>query len=364
MATSTTSQQPQPAEPSFLLSGTASDALRELSQRYPRLLTAQTMRELPARLPATRGYDFRNARLLSEVLTRLCSDLKLPALVRVARDWRKLRAMPQAAVMTAAEWDAVLGGRAQLSSPARFARHGHALESWASPWIADERAAYWGPTRCYHCALTAGLGALFYFPHSEPCAPQCSGLGGRCGSPLCNGCCIACIRGRDPECSGVCGAGGPCQVFVEASPGSEDGVWVDPDALPAAQQPAIEALSGGPCLEGEGAQHEQPDDEDDRHDAPDAEQPAEHALIKPPAQPTKPQPGPSKPKPIAHLAAPSPELSPPAAPAALPVAPSLPKVLTDDAKRLAQPLTQSPTAKPPAKRKPLDVAGALAALAK
>ena len=351
-----------PGEPTFLLSGSASECMRQLAQRFPRLLTAQTMRELPAKLPATRGYDFRNPRPLSEVLARLCTDLKLPALAKVAQQWRKLRALPHAAVMTSAEWDAVLGGRAQLASPARFGVHGRPVEGWASPWIADERAAYWGPTRCYHCALTAGLGALFYFPHSEPCAPQCSGLGGRCGSPLCDGCCVGCIRGRDPECPGVCGAGGPCQVFVEDSPGSEDGEWVDPDALPAAQQPVIDALRGGPCVEGEGAQHEQPDNEDDRQDAP-AEQPAEHALIKPPAQPTKPQPGPTKPKPTAH-AAPSPELSPPAAPAALPVAPSLPILLTDDAKRLAAPRIQSPTAKPPAKRKPLDVAGALAALAK
>jgi hypothetical protein len=281
------------AEPCFLLSGTASDALRELSQRFPRLLTAQTMRGLPAKLPATRGYDFRNPRLLSEVLDRLCSDLKLPALVQVAQAWRKLRELPQAAVMTAEQWDAVLGGRAQLSSPARFARHGRPVEGWDSPWLADERAPYWGPAKCWLCAVHAGVGGIFYFPHDEPCAPQCSGADGRCGSPLCNGCCIPCIRGRDPECNGVCGAGGPCQVFIEDSPGSDDGVWEDPDAQPSGQQPAkAEALSGGPCLEG------------------------------------------------------------------VPVASSLPKVLTDDAKRLAAP--PSPTVKP--QRKPLDVAGALAAL--
>lgn len=345
-AQQTSAAQPnaQPAEPSFLLSGTASDALWELAHRFPRLLTAQTMRELPAKLPATRGYDFRNARLLSEVLNRLCSDLKLPALVRVAQQWRKLRAIPQAAVMTSAEWDAVLAGRAQLSSPARFARHGHAVESWSSPWVqakaqAERGAPFLGPALCCHCAvdgISPSGGRLFYFPHGGDCEPQCSGLDGRCGSPLCNGCCVGCIRGRDPECSGVCGAGGPCQVFVEASPGSEDGEWVDPDALPLGQQPVIEALRGGPCVvgAGNGAQHEQPDNEDDRQDAP-AEQ--QIALAEP--QPIKPvQPAPK------------------------PVAPSQPKpakqTATDD--KDAKRLTPPPTVKP--QRKPLDVAGALAAL--
>lgn len=354
--TSTTAQpsaQPataQPAEPTFLLSGSAAECLRELRQRYPWLLHAQTMRELPAKLPAHKGYDFRNPRPLSEVLTRLCSDLKLPALAKVARDWRKLLAMPQAGIMTAAEWDAVLGSRAQLSFPGRFVEHNHALESWDSPWVqaevqAERGSAFWGPARCCHCAVdgvSPTSGRMFYYPHGGDCEPQCSGLGGRCGSPLCNGACITCIRGRDPECNGVCGAGGPCLVFVEASPGSEDGVWVDPDALPAAQPDAkAEALSGGPCLEGAGnGEHA-----DDRQDEPDAEQPI--AQAEPPASPTKP-----------------------ALPAPKPIAPSLlqptKQTATDDkdAKRLAQPLTQSPTVKPPVKRKPLDVAGALAALQK
>ena len=333
--TSTTAQpataQPsaQPGEPSFLLSGSASECLAQLADRFPHLLTAAQLGGLPAKLPATRGYDFRNPRLLSEVLDRLCSDLKLPALAKVSRDWQKLRALPQAAVLSASDWSKVLAGRAQLASPARYARHGHALESWDSPWVQAERAAaFWGPARCCRCAVAGcspSSGRLFYFPHEGDCEPQCSGKDGRCGSPLCNGCCIGCVRGRE-ECSGVCGAGGPCSVFIEDSPGSDDGVWVDPDA-----------------------------------------QPGKQALTKPPApapQPTKPQPGPSKPKPTAH-AAPSPELLP-AAPAALPVAPSLPTMPTDDAKRLAQPLAQSPTVKPVRStvRKPLDVGAALAALRK
>ncbi len=324
--TSTTAQpataQPsaQPAEPVFLLSGTASDALRELAKRYPRLLTAETLAGLPAKLPATRGYDFRNPRLLSEVLARLCSDLKLRQLVQVAQEWRKLRALPHALVMTAADWCEVLAGRAQLASPARFARHSHALESWSSPWIADERAAFWGPEKCYRCASAARWATIFFIPHFEGCISPCSGADGRCGSLDCAGDCIGCIRGRD-DCWGACGAGGACEAFADG-----------------------EALSGGPCVEGEGEQAI----DDDRQAAP-----AEHALIKPPAQPSKP-----KPKPTAQ-AAPSPELLP-AAPAALPVAPSLPIVLTDDAKRLAAPFIQSPTVKP--QRKPLDVAGALAAL--
>ena len=320
------------AEPVFLLSGSAADALRQLADRFPRLLSAAVLAGLPAKLPATRGYDFRNPRLLSEVLARLLGDLKLPALAQVDQQWSKLRSLPHAAAMTTEQWSEVLGGRAQLASPARFARHGRPVEGWDSPWLADERAPYWGPAKCWLCAVHAGVGGIFYFPHDEPCAPQCSGADGRCGSPLCNGCCIGCVRGR-ADCWGSCGAGGPCEVYADVQ---LDG----------------EPLSGGPCVEGEGEQDEQPDNEDDRQDAP-----AEHALIKPPAQPTKP-----KPKPTAQ-AAPSSELSP-AAPAALPVAPSLPKVLTDDAKRLAAPLIQSPTVKPVRStvRKPLDVGAALASL--
>jgi hypothetical protein len=333
MATSTaqTAAAAPIAEPTFLLSGTASECLAQLADRFPRLLSAAVLTSLPAKLPATKPYDFWRERPLSEVLERLCADLKLPALVQVAQQWRKLLALPQAAVMTAAEWCEVLAGRAQLSSPARFAQHGHALESWASPWIADERSAFWGPSRCAWCAGDVGsigfgsIGGgirLFYIPHAGDCVAQCSGADGRCGSPTCDGCCVGCVRGN-ADCWGACGAGKPCEAFTDA-------------------QPVIEAetLSGGPCVEGEDEQGEKADD---RQDAP-AEQPI--ALAVPPASP---QPV----KPIK-----------PALPAPKPIAPSLPKVLTDDAKRLARQLTPSPTAKPPAKRKPLDVAGALAALRK
>lgn len=291
----------QPAEPCFLLSGTAADALRQLGERYPRLLTAETLGGLPARLPATKLYDFRRERPLSEVLERLCSDLKLPAIVQVDQQWRKLRALPHAAVLSAEQWGEVLAGRAQLASPARFARHGHALEGWSSPWIADERAPYWGPAKCYLCAvdgISPNGGRMFYYPHDGDCEPQCSGLDGRCGSPLCNGCCVGCVRGN-ADCWGSCGAGGPCEAFADGEP-----------------------LSGGPCVEGEGDAERQVEQD-------------ERALIKPPApQPTKPAPK--------------------------PIAPSLPKVLTDEqpAKRLAVPATVKP------QRKPLDVGAALANLRK
>ena len=59
------------------------------------------MRELQARLPVTKPYDFRNARLLSEVLDRLCSDLKLSALAKVAQQWRKLRALKVGEILVA-----------------------------------------------------------------------------------------------------------------------------------------------------------------------------------------------------------------------------------------------------------------------
>ena len=255
--TATAQPSAQPAEPVFLLSGSASDALRELAKRYPRLLTAETLAGLPAKLPATRGYDFRNPRLLSEVLARLLGDLKLPSLAKVAQEWRKLRSLPHAAAMTTEQWSEVLGGRAQLASPARFARHGRPVEGWDSPWLADERAPYLGPAKCWLCAVdgsSPSSGRMFYFPHDEPCAPQCSGADGRCGSPLCNGCCIGCVRGR-ADCWGSCGAGGPCEVYADVQ---LDG----------------EPLSGGPCVEGACDVEDEQDGEQDFDGESDDEQDA------------------------------------------------------------------------------------------
>ena len=225
-----------------MLSGSAADCLASLAGLFPHLLSDVLCDKVP---PLARPYDFRNTRPLSEVLDRLVRDLKLPRLTRAARFWRELLAMPQAGKLSAEQWCEVLaaaascddeGHKAQLASPARFAKHGHAVESWSSPWLSGERgAAFWGPSRCHRCARDTL--ALFYFPHLErACEPKCSGLSGRCGSDFCDGNC-------EPE-----------------------------------------VLSGGPCVEGAGGdeQYEQPDA--DRQVEPDEQQ---IALAEPTA-PTKP----------------------------------------------------------------------------